>query len=139
MNISFVLSRGAYLPVRGSAGSSGYDLIAPDDIVIRAHAIVVVHSGLSIELPDDTWECQVRGRSSMSKRGLWVANGTVDSDYRGVIGATVMNVTNTDQKISAGDRYAQIVFARVEHPLWIQVSDLTTTVRGTGGFGSTGR
>lgn len=136
--VFFTLSPGAVMPRRGSAGSSGYDLYAPDDVVIRAWQIVVVHSGVSLQLPE-RWECQVRGRSSMGRRGLWVHPGTVDSDYRGVVGATVANITNTDQKITKGDRYAQLVFALVEHPDLVLAPLLAPTDRGTGGFGSTGQ
>lgn len=136
--VKFTLAAGAVMPSRGSAGSSGYDLYAPAEVRIAARQVVVVHSGVSLELPDG-FEGQVRGRSSLSKRGLWVNTGTVDSDYRGVIGATVANITTEDATILRGDRYAQLVIARVEHPAWLQVDELTPTPRGTGGFGSTGR
>lgn len=136
--IRFMLEPGAIAPKRGTPGSSGYDLYAPTDILIRAGQVVVIHSGVRIELPDDTWEGQVRGRSGMSRRGLMVALGTVDSDYRGVIGATVANTGNEDAKVSKGDRYAQLVLARVAHPEWLLVEELTPSERGTGGFGSTG-
>lgn len=137
----FALEPGATMPKRGSAGSSGYDLYAPTDVLIRPGQVVVIHSGVSIELPDDTWEAQIRPRSGMSKRGLWVAIGTVDSDYRGVVGATVINLGNEDAKVNKGDRYAQIVFARVAHPGLevVEASAFTQTERGVGGFGSTGK
>lgn len=138
-NIRITLSPDAYVPTRGSAGSSGYDLYAPADVLIRPGQVVVIHSGVSIELPDDSWEAQVRPRSSMSKRGLWGALGTVDADYRGVIGGTLLNVGNEDAKVLRGERFAQIVFARVEHAAFDVVQELSATVRGVGGFGSTGR
>lgn len=115
-SVAFTLAHGAHVPTRGSSGSSGYDLHAVDNTVIKARSIIVVPSGISISLPDSSWECQVRGRSSLSKRGLWVANGTVDSDYRGMIAVTIANITDIDHEISCGERYAQLVFARVEHP-----------------------
>lgn len=126
-------------PVRGSPGSSGYDLTAPRNYSIEPGRIIVVHSDVSIELPDATWEGQVRGRSSMNKRGLVVISGTIDSDYRGVIGATILNTTTDRQDIKHGERFAQLVFARVEHPTLVHVTELSPSVRGTGGFGSTGR
>lgn len=127
------------MPTRGTAGASGYDLYAPEGISIDPGRIVVVHSGVSIELPDATWEAQVRGRSGMNRRGLVVLLGTVDSDYRGVCGATIHNVTRRQQGIKRGDRIAQLVFSRVEHPDFIYVDNLSETTRGSGGFGSTGR
>lgn len=137
--VRFTLSDGAIMPKRGSAGASGYDLYAPTDVLIRPGQVVVIHSGVSIELPDATWEAQIRPRSGMSKRGLWVSVGTVDSDYRGVVGATVVNLGLEDAKVTRGERYAQLVFARVEHPTFEQVAELSATARGVAGFGSTGR
>lgn len=138
--LRFALEPGARPPTRGSEGSSGYDLYAPKALYIAPGAIIVVHSGVMLELPAG-FEGQVRGRSSMSKRGLWVATGTIDSDYRGVIGATITNVAQTAQKIEEGDRIAQVVIQRVEHPTWVRVDskELTQTERGGRGFGSTGR
>lgn len=139
MIIRITLTPDAYMPTRGSAGSSGYDLYAPCDVLIRPGQVVVIHSGVSIELPDETWEAQIRPRSSMSKRGLWAATGTVDSDYRGVVGATIANIGKEDAKILRGERFAQLVFARVEHAVFDVVAELSVTDRGTGGFGSTGK
>jgi dUTP diphosphatase len=138
-SIRITLAPGARAPTRGSAGSAGYDLYAPTDVLIRPGQVVVIHSGVSIELPDDSWEAQIRSRSSMSKRGLWGATGTVDADYRGVIGATLVNLGNEDAKVLRGERFAQLVFARVEHVAIDVVTELSETERGTGGFGSTGR
>ena len=141
LNVRIALEPGAIMPTRGSAGSSGYDMYAPADVIVRRGQTVVIHSGVRIELPDDTWEAQVRPRSSMSKRGLWVSVGTVDSDYRGAIGATVTNVSGEDQTVKRGERFAQLVFGRVEHLAFeqVEVADLSQTERGDGAFGSTGR
>lgn len=137
--VKILLGPDGQTPFLGSLGSSGYDLTAPRNYSIEPGRIIVVHSDVSIELPDATWEGQVRGRSSMNKRGLMVIPGTIDSDYRGVIGATILNTTTDRQDIKYGDRFAQLVFARVEHPKLVHVTELSMSVRGTGGFGSTGR
>lgn len=142
MSVSIVrihLAPGAEMPTRGSAGASGYDLYAPQPVCVGPHSTVVIHSGVSIELPDDTWEAQIRGRSGLSKRGLWIALGTIDSDYRGIIGATVANITNRTIIVQSGERFAQLVFARVAHPEFSVVDALGETSRGSGGFGSTGK
>lgn len=139
-HVRIAVDDGALPPTRGSKGASGYDLYCPVDTIIRAGSVVVIHSGVHLELPDETWEAQIRPRSGMSKRGLWVAIGTVDSDYRGVVGATVANITTEDQTVKRGDRYAQIVFARVSHPKIgvVKFEEMSLTDRGIGGFGSTG-
>src|SRR5882672_9523768 len=126
--IRITLAPDAYMPRRGSAGSSGYDLYAPSDVLIRPGQVVVIHSGVSIELPDETWEVQIRPRSSMSKRGLWAATGTVDSDYRGIVGATIVNLGSEDARVNRGERFAQLVFARVEHVVMDAVEELSVTV-----------
>lgn len=135
--VRFKLDAGAKQPTRGTEGSSGYDLYALDDVYIVPQQVVVIHTGVHIELPRG-YEGQVRGRSSLAKRGLWVSIGTIDQDYRGVIGTTMINLGRESQKLKAGDRVAQLVLARVEHPTWMQADELTDTPRGSGGFGSTG-
>lgn len=139
--VRIALDPDAIMPTRGSAGASGYDLYAPTDVMIRRGATVVIHSGVHVELPDDSWEAQIRPRSGMSKRGLVVSIGTVDSDYKGVVGATVVNLSQEDQTVKRGERFAQMVIARVEHPEIerIEVAELGTSERGDGSFGSTGR
>jgi dUTP pyrophosphatase len=139
--IRISLDPGAIMPTRGTDGSSGYDLYAPEDVLFRPGQILVIHSGVHLELQSSSWEAQVRPRSSMSRRGLWVSLGTVDSDYRGVVGATMANLTREDQRIQKGERYAQLVIARVAHPAMVEVdaAALTQTGRGAGWFGSTGR
>lgn len=139
--VRIALDPGAIMPTRGSEGASGYDLYAPTDVLIRRGQVVIVHSGVHIDLPDATWEIQTRPRSSMNLRGLWANIGTIDSDYRGVVGATIINLSQEDQTIKRGERFAQMVFARVDHPEieQVEVAELTPTARGEGAFGSTGR
>lgn len=137
--IKIKIHDGGFMPERGTEGSSGLDIRSPVAICIRPDETVVIHCNFSIEMPDHTWECQVRGRSSMAKRGLLASLGTIDSDYRGVVGATMFNSSKFNQNIEIGDKIAQIVFCRVEHPVVESVDELGTTTRGTGGFGSTGR
>ncbi len=67
------------------------------------------------------------------------APGTIDSDYRGEIKCIVVNLSNEAQTISPGERIAQLVVARYERIEWLETTDLTASVRGTGGFGSTGK
>lgn len=135
-----LVGEGAKQPTRGSEGASGYDMYTPRDVYITPGQVLVIHTGVYLELPRG-YEGQVRPRSSMSKRALLVQLGTIDHDYRGEIGATVINMARESQKLEAGDRIAQLVIARVEHHEWelVPVDDLSTTARGAGGFGSTGR
>lgn len=140
-SVRIALDTGAIMPTRGTSGSSGYDLFAPIDVRLPVGVPIIVHSGVHIELPDDTWEAQIRPRSSMTKRGIIIPTGSVDSDYRGIVGATLINLSKEDQTIKQGERYAQMVIARVAHPVFevVAADELSETERGDGGFGSTGK
>lgn len=138
--IRFALDEGAKAPVRGSERSAGYDLHALAGCTLNPGQIHVVDTGVHVELPADT-EGQVRPRSGMSKRGLIVILGTIDEDFRGPIGATLVNMTRETQSIAAGDRIAQLVIAPVIHRPWHQVdlAEMSETARGANGWGSSGR
>lgn len=139
--VRIALDPGAIMPTRGSDGSSGYDLHAPVDVTIRVRQTVVLDTGVHFEFPDDTWTAFVMPRSGMSKRGLWVQVGVVDGDYRGSIGANVINLSPDDQRVGKGDRVAQIVISRACHPAFdtVDLDVLTPTARGARGWGSTGK
>jgi dUTP pyrophosphatase len=141
--VRFALSPGAKAPTRGSHGASGFDLYAfmPDMKELRLDGRPeLIHTGVHIELPYGL-EAQVRPRSSVSHKGIHVAFGTVDSDYRGEILVNVCSFGYSNT-IKHGDRIAQLVIA----PVWMgeleyarDIAELSPTGRGKGGFGSTGR
>ncbi len=100
----------------------------------------LVKTGLFMELPVG-FEAQVRPRSGLAlKKGITVLNspGTIDADYRGEICVILINLSHEDFVISDGERIAQMVIARHEQAEIVEVSELTDTERGTGGFGHTG-
>ena len=100
----------------------------------------IVKTGLFIELPMG-YEAQVRPRSGLAaKKGITVLNapGTIDADYRGEIGVILVNLSNEDFTIENGERIAQLVIAKHERAVWEEVDELEETLRGAGGFGSTG-
>lgn len=129
-------------PEYATALSAGVDLRANIDepIVLKPLARVLIKTGLFIALPEGT-EAQVRPRSGLAyKKGITVLNtpGTIDADYRGEIGVLLVNLSNEDFLVEDGERIAQLVFAKHETAEWQIVEALTDTVRGAGGFGSTG-
>jgi dUTP pyrophosphatase len=98
-------------------------------------------TGVAIALPDD-YECQLRPRSGLAlNHGVIVANtpATIDSDYRGEVKVILVNLGTEPFAVTRGMRIAQMVFARVEHVDFRDVTELPATSRGSGGFGSTGR
>lgn len=137
--IRIALAPCAVLPERKTAGASGYDLCALADCQVMPGLVVKLSTGVHLEIPSGM-EAQIRPRSGWAMRGLWVHLATVDSDYRGECWVIAANLSPKPIAITAGDRIAQLVFARVEHPELqvVEVGELTATERGVCGLGSTG-
>jgi dUTP pyrophosphatase len=128
-------------PSYAHPGDAGADLRAREDVVLMQGERKLVPTGVAIALPDG-FVALIHPRSGLAtKHGLTIVNapGTVDAGYRGEISVTLLN-TDSSQPIELrrGDRIAQMVIQRVEHAQFIPVSELSGSVRGTGGFGSTG-
>nr|WP_320144236.1 dUTP diphosphatase [uncultured Cohaesibacter sp.] len=131
------------LPAYATPGAAGMDLRAclPEGpVTIEPGRIALIPTGFAVELPPST-EMQIRPRSGLAtKHGLLVPNspGTVDEDYRGPIKIALLNAGSEAYTVSHADRIAQAVIADVRRPRIIEVTTLNDTVRGAGGFGSTG-
>jgi dUTP pyrophosphatase len=130
-------------PVYAKVGDSGFDLRANEGGTLKPLERTLVGTGLYFELPDG-YDLQIRPRSGMAyKNGITVLNtpGTVDTGYRGEIKVLLVNISNEDFTWEKGERIAQGVIAhRISSDLGdlIEVTELTETERGSGGFGSTG-
>ena len=132
----------AVLPCAQSALAAGLDLSADLDapLVLEPGAIALVPCGFAMSLPRG-FEGQVRPRSGLAtKHGISMPNspGTIDADYRGEVKVPLINLGRTPFTIEPKMRIAQMVIARVESTQVIEVDELTETVRGESGFGSTG-
>ena len=130
------------LPKRMSEAAAGFDLYAniKYNVILKKGEPQLVPTGISIALPFG-YEAQVRPRSGLAlKHGVTVLNspGTVDADYRGEIGAVLINHSDYDYVVKRGDRIAQLVIAKVEMAEFEEVNELPESERGTGGYGSTG-
>ena len=133
------------LPAYETGGSAGMDLraaVAEDaPVTLAPGARALVPTGLKIAL-EPGYEAQVRPRSGLAlKHGLTCLNspGTIDSDYRGEVGVILINHGQEAFVIRRGERIAQMVIARHEQAIMVEVAALDETARGAGGFGSTGR
>ncbi len=132
------------LPAYETSGAAGADLRAnlPDGaITLQPMERALVSTGLHMEIPDG-YEVQVRPRSGLALRqGITFPNtpGTVDSDYRGVVGVILLNLGSEPFEVTHGMRIAQMVVAPVLQATFEAVTELGETSRGTGGFGSTGK
>lgn len=130
------------LPTYATAQSAGMDLRANIDspVTLKPMERRLVPTGLHIALPEG-YEAQVRPRSGLAlKHGITVLNtpGTVDADYRGEIMVLLINFSNEEFVINAGERIAQMVIARHEQAQFEEVEVLDETERGSGGYGHTG-
>lgn len=125
---------------KGHQTDTGYDLYAQEDIRVHPQLTSQVHTGVAVEFPKG-YGGNIRPRSSTSKKGLLVHEGTIDNGYRGEIIVTVTNLNKyMETKIKAGDRIAQLVIEKVIDADMVQVESVDQdTDRGDKGFGSTGR
>lgn len=131
------------LPAYATDLSAGMDLRADlkEPLVLGTLERAMVPTGLHIELPAG-FEAQVRPRSGLAaKHGISIVNapGTIDADYRGEIKVVLVNLSNEPFTVNPGERIAQMVVARHEKVEWEPVETLEESVRGSGGFGSTGK
>ncbi|WP_420381366.1 dUTP diphosphatase [Novosphingobium sp.] len=129
------------LPDYATHGAAGMDVVAAEDAAIAPGMRHAVATGLALAIPPG-FEIQVRPRSGLAlKHGITVPNtpGTIDSDYRGELKVILINLGDTTFVVQRGDRIAQLVLAPVTRASWLEVDELDDTVRGIGGFGSTGQ
>ena len=128
------------LPKYQTEGSSGMDLMAEDGVVIAPSKMQMVPTGLRVKIPQGC-EIQIRSRSGMAfKSQIFVLNspGTIDADFRGLIGVLLFNAGAEPFEVKKGDRIAQAVLCPVIKLTWEEVESLEKTERGDGGFGHTG-
>ena len=131
------------LPEYKTIGSSGMDLMAfvEKPIKISPNNVELIPTGLSIAIPDDL-EIQIRPRSGLAAKysiGVLNAPGTIDSDYRGELKIIIFNHGEKDFVVNNNDRVAQMVLTPVLKMELEEVDELPRTIRGSGGFGSTGK
>ena len=134
-----LLSENATLPSRGSAFAAGYDLYASEKCVIPPSlGRQLVRTGIAIAIPPGHYG-RVAPRSGLTlKQGIHIGAGVIDEDYRGEIGVIIFNLGQHPFRVEPGDKIAQLILERISTPDICVVAELEPTVRGEGGFGSTG-
>lgn len=128
----------AKLPHRAHPTDSGADLFALQRTVLPARAITKVHTGVAVELPENTSGI-IWGKSSVESKGIKAMAGLVDAPYRGELIVCMYNLNDTEFVFEAGDKVAQLVVLPTLYPGFTEVAELSQTARGEGGFGSTGK
>lgn len=128
----------AKVPILGTEHAAGFDLYSIEDYEFQPGETHAVSTGIAMEIPEGKayfiWD-----RSGMGFKGMHRFAGLLDSDYRGEFKIVLFNSNKTTFKISKGDRICQVVIQDYYTPIFEEVSELSETRRGEGGFGSTGR
>ena len=134
------LNKNAVVPTYSKYGDCACDLYSVEEVMIKPMERKLIDTGIAIALPDG-FEAQIRPRSGNAwKKGLTVLNtpGTIDYGYRNSLKVILINLGSENVSINIGDRIAQMKFSPVYKGCFLEVSDLSTTERGTDGLGSTG-
>ena len=131
------LDENAKIPQYANPTDAGMDLFSIEEVTIKPGELVKIKTGLSIELPDD-YVALVWDKSGIASKSLKTVAGVIDSGYRGEYIIAMINLGKNDYIIQRGDKIAQVLIQRVEHPTISVVGDLSSSARGEGGFGSTG-
>ena len=132
------LDPAAILPTRAHPDDAGLDMYALEDSVVPPGEGRLLRTGVAFAVPVGHVGL-VCDRSSLAKRGLKTAGGVIDAGYRGEVGVVVWNLSREDQHVKKGERCAQLLVIPIATPAPVDSADLGDTVRGAGGFGSTGR
>ncbi|HBH71716.1 MAG: hypothetical protein UU88_C0006G0022 [Parcubacteria group bacterium GW2011_GWC1_42_11] len=133
------IHKDAKLPTYAHHGDAGFDLYAIESVSIPVGARVLVGTGIAIEIPDG-YVGLIWDKSGLSMvHGLKNLGGVIDAGYRGEIKAGVVNLSDDDYTITAGHKVAQMLIQKVERADIKEVTELSDTSRGHGGFGSTGK
>lgn len=125
-------------PTRGSAHAAGYDMYASQSSTIPSRSQALISTGISIAVPEGCYG-RVAPRSGLAvKHSIDVGAGVIDADYRGEVRVLLFNFSEREFEVNVGDRIAQLVLERIHTPEVVVVEKLDESVRGAGGFGSTG-
>lgn len=140
MQIKFKkLNEDAVIPTYAKAWDAGADLYATEAISLPSSSTTLVPTGLAIEIPAG-YVGLVHPRSGLATKGITVMNspGTIDAGYRGEIKVILVNHTDSEYQVLKGDKIAQLVIQEVIEARFVEVTELSSSDRATGGFGSTG-
>lgn len=127
-------------PTYGSDEAAGADLYAAEAVWIHPGEVKLVDTGIAVEIPENYFGGLFPRSGLATKRGLRLANcvGVIDSDYRGPVKVALFNDSNKVQEVEVGERIAQMIVIPYITTNFVEVKELSDTIRGEGGFGSTG-
>jgi dUTP pyrophosphatase len=133
---------GAKLPSYGSEYAAGMDICSCEKVIVPSHGRALVSTGFSVSMPENImnkYYLRIAPRSGLAvKQGITTGAGVIDSDYRGVVKVLLFNHGDDDFVVNVGDRIAQMIMERIVRPDFVEVNSHEESMRGVGGFGSTG-
>jgi dUTP pyrophosphatase len=132
------LDSNATLPTRGSLAAAGLDLYSIEAVYLHPNQRLLVRTGLAVAIPEGCYGRLAPRSGLATKMGLDVLAGVIDSDYRGEVQCLLYNTSNEIVELPAQTRICQLIIETIVTPTPVLVDDLTDTMRGSGGFGSTG-
>lgn len=139
MQINIKLSPNGKMPVKAHSNDAGWDVFAAEEVKFYKNELKAVNLGISIAIPDGYY-ASLQGRSSMSFKNHFIGIcGVIDSQYRGEVKAAFYYTGECPFTIKVGDKIAQLLILPVPQVEMVEVTELEATVRGEGGFGSTGK
>lgn len=132
------LDANATLPTRGSPAAAGLDLYSIEAVCLHPNQRLLVRTGLAVAIPEGFYGRLAPRSGLATKQGIDVLAGVIDADYRGEIQCLLHNTSSETVELPAQTRICQLVIEKIITPTPVLVDDLTNTMRGSGGFGSTG-
>ena len=132
------LNEDAKVPSFAHSFDAGMDLYSCEDIKINPNEAVKVKTGIAMEIPEG-YVGLIWDKSSVGSKGIKTMGGVIDSHYRGEVMVLIKNLSDMEYFFEKGDKVAQMLIQKVEHFEIEEVDELSSTVRGEGGFGSTGK
>jgi len=135
--VHFNIGPNGKLPTKGTSGAAGYDVYSAMDVVVKPSKRALISTDLKMAFSGNIY-CQLKSRSGNAVKGIDVAAGVIDSDYRGEVKVLIVNNSEEDFNVKKGDRIAQILFIELANVNLSESRMLNSTERGGGGFGSTG-
>lgn len=137
LTVLFKVDRPDLMPTKAHHTDAGFDIRAVTNYVIPARQRATIGTGVYLDMPA-TIEAQVRGRSGMAfNKGVLAHVGTIDPGYRGEVKVCLFNMTDSAVLINAGEKIAQLVFSQLMHINLMETKELSASIRGVNGFGST--
>lgn len=128
----------ATLPTRAHPNDAGLDLYSVEDTTLASGSGKAIRTGIAVAIADGCVG-MIADRSSLGKKGIKVAGGIVDSGYRGEVQVVLWNLSQETVHLKKGERIAQMLILSIQTPIVIEAHALSSTARGSGGFGSTGK